>query len=188
MELRFFDKDAMESESDKVDGSVNFVKWNYLSPVKKANLHALQGVHHLRLEDVDVKDSKSMKSVPSDAKTIGEVMIRGNTVMNGYFKDVKATKSSYKGGWFRSGDLLVRHQGGCIEVKDRSIDTTISGLESITAVVGKLDDHWGETSCAFVKLKNGCNANTDEIIKYCRDRLPQYIAPRTIIFVVSTVR
>ncbi|XP_049361738.1 butanoate--CoA ligase AAE1-like [Solanum verrucosum] len=174
-------------------------EWNYLSPVEQANLHARQGVHHLGLEDVDVKDSESMKNVPSDAKTIGEVMIRGNTVMNGYFKDMKATENAFKGGWFRSGDLAVKHPDGYIEVKDRSIDIIISGGETISsievesvifshpsvfeaAVVGKPDDHWGETPCAFVKLKNGCNASADEIIKYCRDRLPQYMAPRTVIF------
>ncbi|KAG5592414.1 hypothetical protein H5410_042928 [Solanum commersonii] len=174
-------------------------EWNSLSPDEQANIQARQGVNHLGLEDVDVKDSESMKSVPSDAKTMGEVMIRGNTVMNGYLKDRKATEDAFRGGWFRSGDLAVKHPDGYIELKDRSKDIIISGGENIStievesvifshpsvleaAVVGRPDDHWGETPCAFVKLKNGCNASADEIIKHCRDRLPHYMAPRTVIF------
>ncbi|CAN4128029.1 unnamed protein product [Withania somnifera] len=174
-------------------------EWNSLSPDEQAKIQARQGVNHLGLEDVDVKDPETMKSVPSDAKTMGEVMIRGNTVMNGYLKDVKATEDAFKGGWFRSGDLAVKHPDGYIELKDRSKDIIISGGENIStievesvifshpavleaAVVGRPDDHWGETPCAFVKLKDGCNASANEIIKYCRDRLPHYMAPRTVIF------
>ncbi|MCD9638668.1 putative acyl-activating enzyme 1, peroxisomal [Datura stramonium] len=174
-------------------------EWNSLSPDEQAKIQARQGVNHLGLEEVDVKDSESMKSVPPDAKTMGEVMIRGNTVMNGYLKDVKATEDAFKGGWFRSGDLAVKHPDGYIELKDRSKDIIISGGENIStievesvifshpsvleaAVVGRPDDHWGETPCAFVKLKDGSNASANEIIKHCRDRLPHYMAPRTVIF------
>lgn len=156
-------------------------------------------MNHLGMEEVDVKDPESMKSVPSDAKTMGEVMIRGNTVMNGYLKDVKATEDAFRGGWFRSGDLAVKHPDGYIELKGRSKDTIISGGENIStievesvifshpdvleaAVVGRPDDHWGETPCAFVKLKDGCNASANEIIKHCRDRLPHYMAPKAVIF------
>lgn len=119
--------------------------------------------------------------------------------MNGYFKDSKATVDAFKGGWFRSGDVGVRHPDGYIELKDRSKDIIISGGENISsievesviyshpavleaAVVGRPDDYWGETPCAFVKLKDDCNANADEIIKYCRDHLPHYMAPRTVVF------
>ncbi|PHT58655.1 Acetate/butyrate--CoA ligase AAE7, peroxisomal [Capsicum baccatum] len=174
-------------------------EWNSLSPNEQAKIQARQGVSHLVLEEVDVKDSESMKSVPPDAKTMGEVMIRGNTVMNGYLKDVKATEDAFKGGWFRSGDLAVKHPDGYIELKDRLKDIIISGGENIStievesvifshpavldaAVVGRPDDHWGETPCAFVKLKDGCNARADEIIKHCRDRLPRYMTPKTVIF------
>ncbi|KAM3267155.1 butanoate-CoA ligase AAE1 isoform X1 [Capsicum chacoense] len=174
-------------------------EWNSLSPDEQAKIHARQGVNHMGLEEVDVKDPESMKGVPSDAKTMGEVMIRGNTVMNGYLKDLKATEDAFKGGWFRSGDLAVKHPDGYIELKDRSKDIIISGGENIStievesvifshpavleaAVVGKPDNHWGETPCAFVKLKDGCNASADEIIKHCRDRLPHYMAPKTVIF------
>ncbi|CAN4128026.1 unnamed protein product [Withania somnifera] len=174
-------------------------EWNTLSPNEQAKIQARQGVNHLVLEEVDVKDSESMKSVPRDAKTVGEVMIRGNTVMNGYLKDVKATEDAFKGGWFRTGDLAVKHPDGYIELKDRLKDIIISGGENIStievesvifshpavleaAVVGRPDDHWGETPCAFVKLKDGCNASSNEIIKHCRDCLPHYMTPRTVIF------
>ncbi|XP_059633368.1 butanoate--CoA ligase AAE1 [Cornus florida] len=174
-------------------------EWNTLPPQTQAKIKSRQGLHHLGMEDVDIKDPVTMKSVPPDAKTMGEVMFRGNTVMNGYLKNDKATQDAFKGGWFRSGDLGVRHPDGYIELKDRSKDLIISGGENIStievesvlfthpvvldaAIVGRPDDHWGETPCAFVKLKDGCNASADEIIKYCRDRLPHYMAPRTVVF------
>ncbi|KAL6317210.1 hypothetical protein AAG906_029962 [Vitis piasezkii] len=121
-------------------------EWDLLPPDKQAKINARQGLHHLGMEEVDIKDPVTMKSVPPDAKTIGEVMFRGNTVMNGYLKDIKATEESFKGGWFRS------------------LMTT------------------GETPCAFVKLKEGCNANANEIIKFCRNKLPHYMAPKTVVF------
>ncbi|KDO85083.1 hypothetical protein CISIN_1g046870mg [Citrus sinensis] len=173
--------------------------WNSLPREEQAKIKARQGVPHLGLDEIDIKDPVTMKSVPSDAKTIGEVMFRGNTVMNGYLKNLKATQDAFDGGWFRSGDLGVRHPDGYIELKDRSKDIIISGGENIStievesvlfshpsvleaAVVGRPDDHWGETPCAFVKLKDGCVANGEEIINYCRDRLPHYMAPRTVVF------
>ncbi|BAU00677.1 hypothetical protein LR48_Vigan442s011000 [Vigna angularis] len=174
-------------------------EWNNLSRVAQAKLKARQGVAHVGLEDLDIKDPETMKSVPADAKTIGEVMFRGNTIMNGYLKDLEATEEAFKGGWFRSGDLGVKHPDGYIELKDRSKDIIISGGENIStielegvifshpavleaAVVGRPDDHWGETPCAFVKLKEGCTATEEEIIQFCRNLLPHYMAPRTVVF------
>ncbi|XP_027075637.1 probable acyl-activating enzyme 1, peroxisomal [Coffea eugenioides] len=174
-------------------------EWNSLPPDAQAKIKARQGLHHLGMEELDIKDPETMQSVPPDTKTRGEVMFRGNTVMNGYFKDSKATADAFKGGWFRSGDVGVKHPDGYIELKDRSKDIIISGGENISsievesviyshpavleaAVVGRPDDYWGETPCAFVKLKDDCNANADEIIKYCRDHLPHYMAPRTVVF------
>ncbi|CDP22264.1 unnamed protein product, partial [Coffea canephora] len=122
------------------------------------------------MEELDIKDPETMQSVPPDTKTRGEVMFRGNTVMNGYFKDSKATADAFKGGWFRSGDVGV----------ESVIYSHPAVLEA--AVVGRPDDYWGETPCAFVKLKDGCNASADEIIKYCRDHLSHYMAPRTVVF------
>lgn len=174
-------------------------EWNSLPRDAQAKIKARQGLHHLGMEEVDIKDPETMQSVPPDTKTRGEVMFRGNTVMNGYLKDSKATTDAFKGGWFRSGDVGVKHPDGYIELKDRSKDIIISGGENISsievesviyshpavleaAVVGRPDDYWGETPCAFVKLKDGCDASAEEIIKYCRDHLPHYMAPRTVVF------
>lgn len=174
-------------------------EWDALPANTRAKIKARQGLHHLALEEVDIKDPVTMESIPPDVKTMGEVMIRGNTVMNGYFKDLKATQKAFKGGWFRTGDLGIKHPDGYIELKDRSKDIIISGGENIStievesvlfshpsvleaAVVGRPDDHWGETPCAFVTLKNGHSVSPQEIIKFCRDRLPHYMAPRTVVF------
>ncbi|KAF9608619.1 hypothetical protein IFM89_010104 [Coptis chinensis] len=161
-------------------------EWDSLPPTEKARIKSRQGVYHLGLDEMDIKDPVTMKSVPSDVNTIGEVMFRGNTVMKGYLKNIKATEEAFKGRWFRSGDLGVKHPDGYIELKDRSKDIIISGGENIileVAVVGRPDDHWGETPCAFVKLKEECNnANAEDIIKFCRDHLPHYMSPRTVIF------
>ncbi|CAL9112721.1 unnamed protein product [Musa textilis] len=174
-------------------------EWNSLPAEERARLKSRQGLQHLGLDEVDVKDPVTMKSVPADAKTIGEVMFRGNTIMCGYYKDMSATKEAMAGGWFRSGDLGVRHADGYIQLKDRSKDIIISGGENIStievesvlfshpavleaAVVGRPDEHWGETPCAFVKLKEGSSANAEDIIKFCRARLPHYMAPRTVVF------
>ncbi|EOY15240.1 hypothetical protein QUC31_000454 [Theobroma cacao] len=174
-------------------------EWNSLPRDVQAKMKARQGLNHLGMEEVDVKDPVTMKSVPHDAKSVGEVVFRGNTIMNGYLKNVKATEEAFHGGWFRSGDLGVRHPDGYIELKDRSKDIIISGGENISsievestlfshpavleaAVVARPDDYWGETPCAFVKLKDGCNASAAEIINYCRSHLPHYMAPRTVIF------
>ncbi|KAI3969754.1 hypothetical protein MKW92_004958 [Papaver armeniacum] len=173
-------------------------EWDSLPPDERAKKKSRQGVQHIGVE-VDIKNPVTLKSVPDDGKTMGEVMFRGNTVMNGYFKDLKATGEALSGGWFRSGDLAVKHSDGFIEVKDRSKDIVISGGENIStievesvlfshpsifeaAVVGRPDNHWGETPCAFVKLKDGCSANAEEIIQFCKDRLPHYMAPKTIVF------
>lgn len=174
-------------------------EWSSLSQEEQAKKKSRQGVQHLGLEGLDIKDPVTMKSVPADAKTMGEVMFRGNTVMNGYLKDLKATQESFKGGWFRTGDLGVKHSDGYIELKDRSKDIIISGGENISsielegviyshpavveaAVVGRPDDYWGETPCAFVKLKEGHNATEEEIIQFCQKRLPRFMAPKTVVF------
>nr|QII68911.1 benzoate:CoA ligase [Hypericum calycinum] len=174
-------------------------EWDSLPPAERSKMKARQGMLHLGLEDVDVKDPITMESVPADGKTIGEIMFRGNTVMSGYLKDLKATEEAFRGGWFRSGDLAVKHHNGYLEVKDRSKDIIISGGENISsvevetvlyghpaileaAVVARPDDHWGQTPCAFVKLKEGCNASSADIISFCRDHLPHYMAPRSVVF------
>ncbi|KAF3440389.1 hypothetical protein FNV43_RR18673 [Rhamnella rubrinervis] len=149
-------------------------EWDSLPPDERSKIKARQGVQHLGLEE-------------------------GNTVMSGYLRDIKTTEEAFKGGWFRSGDLAVKHHDNYIEVKDRLKDIIISGGENIStvevetvlfshpavleaAVVGRPDEHWGQTPCAFVKLKEGFDVNDHEIIQFCREHLPHYMAPKTVIF------
>lgn len=174
-------------------------EWDSLPPDTKSKLKARQGVQHICLQDLDVKDPVTMESVAADGKTMGEVMFRGNTVMSGYLKDVKATEEAFRGGWFRSGDLAVKHPDNYIEIKDRLKDIIISGGENIStvevetvlyshpavleaAVVGRPDDHWGQTPCAFLKLKEGSSVDAQDIIQFCRDHLPHFMAPKTVVF------
>uniref|UniRef100_A0A803L633 Uncharacterized protein n=1 Tax=Chenopodium quinoa TaxID=63459 RepID=A0A803L633_CHEQI len=151
-------------------------EWDSLDPIEKSRIKARQGVQHLGLEDVDVRDPITMESVPADGKTMGEIMLKGNTVMSGYLRDLKATKEALKGGWFHSGDVAVKHCDNYIEIKDRLKDIVIS------AVVARPDNHWGETPCAFVKLKDGYKINEGEIVEFCRNNLPRFMAPKTVIF------
>ncbi|OIT06511.1 putative acyl-activating enzyme 2 [Nicotiana attenuata] len=147
-------------------------EWDSLPPDERFTLKARQEVQHLCLEEVDVRDSATMEKVPADGVTMGEVMFRGNTVMSGYLKDVKATEEAFRGGWFHTGDLAVKHPDGYIDVKDRLKDIIISGGENIStveveralyrhpavfeaAVVARPDNHWGQTPYAFVKLEGG---------------------------------
>ncbi|XP_062209780.1 butanoate--CoA ligase AAE1-like isoform X1 [Phragmites australis] len=174
-------------------------EWDALPAEERAQLKARQGFHHIAMQDVDVKNPDTMKSVPYDGQMVGEVMFRGNTVMSGYYKDINATKESMAGGWLHTGDLAVRHPDGYIQLKDRGKDIIISGGENISsievesvifshpavleaAVVARPDDYWGETPCAFVKLKDSASATEAQIISFCRERLPHYMAPKTVVF------
>ncbi|XP_037437076.1 probable acyl-activating enzyme 1, peroxisomal [Triticum dicoccoides] len=174
-------------------------EWDALPAEERARLKARQGFQHVAMEEVDVKDPTTLESVPRDGEAVGEVMFRGNTVMSGYYKDITATKESMAGGWLHTGDLAVRHRDGYIQLKDRAKDIIISGGENISsievesvifshpavleaAVVARPDDHWGETPCAFVKLKDGTIATEAEIIGFCRERLPHFMAPKTVVF------
>lgn len=174
-------------------------EWDLLSLEAQAILKARHGLNHVGLEEVDVKDPVMMKSVPSDAKTVGEIMLRGNTIMSGYFKNTKASENTFKGGWYKSGDFGIKHPDGYIEVKDRSSDIVMSSGEYLSsieveavlfshrkvleaAVVGVPNDHLGQVLCAFVKLKNGYSADANEMIEYCRGRLSENMIPQIIEF------
>ncbi|XP_004243627.3 butanoate--CoA ligase AAE1 [Solanum lycopersicum] len=175
-------------------------EWDSLPLEERAALKSRQGVQVLCVEKVEVRDPETMEKVPADGKSIGEIVCRGNTVMSGYLKDAKATEEAFKGGWFHSGDLAVKHPDGYIEIKDRLKDIIISGGENIStlevervlyshpavveaAVVARPDDRWGQTPCAFITLKEGFDEITEEqIINFCRDHLPRYMAPRTVLF------
>ena len=145
-------------------------------------------------------DPDTYKHVPLDGKTIGEIMIRGNIVMKGYYKNKEATDNAMKNGWFHSGDLAVMHPNGYIQIKDRSKDIIISGGEnissieientlakhpsvSIVAVVAKPDEKWGETPCAFIELiDNNKTVTEEEIIDYCKENMAGFKRPKHVIF------
>ncbi len=176
------------------------VAWDALDTEGQSGMMARQGVVYPTLQDMMVADSETMKEVPPDGETIGEIMLRGNTVMKGYLKNRTATEQAFAGGWFHSGDLGVRHPDGYVEVKDRSKDIIISGGENISsleveealykhpdvmeaAVVAKPDKKWGETPCAFVTLKPTANdVDARDIIAWCRDMIAHYKAPKTVVF------
>ena len=174
-------------------------EWDKLDKPQQAAKKARQGVRYLPLEALDVMDPDSMQPVPRDGESMGEVMFRGNVVMKGYLKNKAATDKAFAGGWFHSGDLGVMHPDGYIQLKDRSKDIIISGGENISsievedalykhpavqaaAVVAKPDDKWGETPCAFVELKPGQNATTDELVQWCKKNLAGYKVPRHVVF------
>ena len=176
-------------------------EWNQLLPGPKSEKKSRQGVQYPSLEGLSIRDPETMKAVPKDGKTLGEVMMKGNMVMKGYHKNKKASKESFSGGWFHTGDLGVMHKDGYIELKDRSKDIIISGGENISsieieealyknqkiltaAVVAKPNDKWGETPCAFVELKDGKQATEKEIIEFCKLHLASFKCPKNIIFKV----
>ena len=174
-------------------------EWDSLSPDEQAKTKVRQGVPYHALEDLQILDPESMQPVAADATEMGEAMFRGNIVMKGYLKNPKATAEAFAGGWFHSGDLGVMHPDQYIQLKDRSKDIIISGGENISsieiedvlychpgvleaAVVAKADDHWGETPCAFVHLKEGTQITEEDIIDHCRANMAHFKIPKTVIF------
>jgi fatty-acyl-CoA synthase len=175
-------------------------EWSALDLSGRAAKMARQGVAMPTQEEVDVLDMDSGEPVPADGKTLGEIALRGNTVMKGYFRNPKATQEVFRDGWFRSGDLAVMHADGYIEIKDRAKDIIISGGENIStleveevlyrhpqvmeaAVVAKPDEKWGETPCAFVTLKPGAgDVAAADIVSWCREHLAGFKVPRYVVF------
>jgi fatty-acyl-CoA synthase len=174
-------------------------EWDALPAAGQAALKARQGVADPVLEYLDVLDPETMRPVPRDGETMGEVMFRGNVVMRGYLKNRASTDKAFERGWFHSGDLGVIHPDGYIQLKDRSKDIIISGGENISsievedalyrhpavqaaAVVAKPDERWGETPCAFVELKPGTEATAEELIAWCKTHLAGYKCPRYVMF------
>lgn len=174
-------------------------QWDGLPLAERCNLKARQGVQCELSEDMMVADADSLRPVPWDGKTLGEIFLRGNVIMKGYLKNPAATEEAFKGGWFHSGDIAVRHPDGYVQIKDRSKDIIISGGENISsievedvlyrhpaileaAVVAKSDQKWGEHPCAFVTVKEGRDLSVDEVIQFCRDNLARFKVPKTVIF------
>ena len=173
--------------------------WYQRSIEDQAELKARQGVRFAMTEEVDVIDPETGASVPWDAQSMGEIVIRGNTVMKGYLKDTLATADCFKNGWFMSGDIAVIFPDGYIQVKDRAKDVIISGGENISsvevegvlyrhaavaeaAVVALDDEKWGEVPCAFVELKAGAAAEEQELIDFCADNMARFKRPKKVVF------
>lgn len=175
-------------------------EWDDLPDAERAQVKARQGVNYPVLEELSVLDPETMKPVPQDGETIGEIMFRGNVVMKGYLKNPTATAEAFEGDWFHSGDLGVWHPDNYVQVKDRSKDIIISGGENISsievedtlykhesileaAVVAMSHERWGETPCAFVTLKQGVAPLSEtDLISYCRDNLAHFKCPTKIVF------
>jgi fatty-acyl-CoA synthase len=174
--------------------------WEGLGLEERARVMARQGVAYPTLGGLVVANADTLEPVPRDGVTLGEVMVRGNTVMKGYLLNPAATDEAFRGGWFHTGDLAVWHPDGYIEIKDRAKDVIISGGENISsleveealyrhpavmeaAVVARPDAKWGETPCAFVALKPGADpVRGEDIIAWCRGQLARYKVPRHVIF------
>jgi acyl-CoA synthetase (AMP-forming)/AMP-acid ligase II len=173
-------------------------EWPELPVEQQAKLLARQGQAYPSADLIRVVDA-DMHDVPRDADTMGEVVMRGNNVMSGYFADEGATEKAFRGGWFHSGDLAVWHPDGNIELRDRSKDIIISGGENISsieveqaicahsavlecAVIGIPHERWGERPKAFVTLNSEGSATAEEIIEFCRQRLAHYKCPDAIEF------
>ena len=172
--------------------------WAELPDDERARLLGRQGVHNIVSDPVRVTDA-DLQDVPRDGQTMGEVVMRGNNVMKGYFNAPEATAQAFAGGWFRSGDVAVMHPDGYIELRDRKKDIIISGGENIStieienticrhpavhecAVIAIPDDKWGERPKAFVTLAPGEHATEAEIIGFCRDHLAHFKAPAGVEF------
>jgi fatty-acyl-CoA synthase len=172
-----------------------------LSPADRATVKARQGVELITSGELRVIDENGLE-VPSDGVTIGEIVVRGNVVMAGYFNDPDATERAMGDGWFRTGDAAVVHPDGYAEIRDRLKDVIISGGENISsievegvllrhpavqeaAVVGLPDDRWGEAPHAFVVLRPGASAAEEEIRLFARDRLAHFKTPKSVTFVAE---
>ncbi len=175
-------------------------EWDEKPLPERARLMARQGVNMFMVHDYMIADARTMAPAPKDGRTIGEIMLRGNTMMKGYLKNPSATAEAFAGGWFHTGDLAVWHEDGYMQVKDRAKDIIISGGENIStvevedvlykhpavleaAVVARPDERWGESPCAFVTLHSGAeDTEVKDIVEHCRANMAHYKVPRTVVF------
>ncbi|MCG2592646.1 acyl-CoA synthetase [Ramlibacter sp. XY19] len=173
--------------------------WERVDIGERARLNARQGVRYHLQRSAQVIDPETMKPVPWDGETMGEIMFRGNITMKGYLKNAKATAEAFAGGWYHTGDLAVQYPDGYIKIKDRSKDIIISGGENISsievedvlyrhpevlaaAVVAKPDPKWGETPCAFIELKPGASVTAADIVAHCKKHLAGFKVPKAVVF------
>jgi fatty-acyl-CoA synthase len=173
-------------------------EWDALQVEERARKKARQGVPYIIAEEMRVVDEQ-MQDVSADAATMGEVIMRGNNVMKGYYEQPDASAEAFRGGWFHSGDLAVMHPDGYIELRDRKKDIIISGGENIStieventiyqhpdvqevAIIAIPDEKWGEVPKAFVAPKPGTHPTAEDIIQFCRDRLAHFKCPKAVEF------
>jgi fatty-acyl-CoA synthase len=174
--------------------------WGDLDFSTQASMKARQGVCFPTTEDMRVATVGTTNPVSPNGEELGEILLRGSTVMKGYFRDRQATQEAFKDGWFHTGDLAVQYPDGYIEIKDRLKDIIISGGENISsveletvlyrhpsvalaAVVARPDEKWGETPCAFIELKPDARATEADIIAFCRKYLAGFKVPKRVVFV-----
>ena len=174
-------------------------EWDDLPVDERARLKSRQGVSFVVSEPGLRVVNPDMEDVPQDGETMGEVVMRGNIVMSGYFNDPEATATAFEGGWFHSGDLAVWHPDGYIELQDRAKDIIISGGENISSqevekvimehpgvlevcVVGVPDDRWGEVPKAFVVPRQGADVGAEDVIEFTRERIARFKAPKYVEF------
>ncbi|TAL90639.1 MAG: acyl-CoA synthetase [Candidimonas sp.] len=175
-------------------------EWEGLAPEELAMKMARQGVANFAIDELQVLSLERDALVPADGQTLGEIVLKGNTLMKGYLQNEKGTREAFKGGWFHTGDLAVMHPDGYVEIKDRAKDIIISGGENISsqeieeilyrhpmvyeaAVVAQADSYWGEVPCAFVCLKEGASAVSEQdIIKFCRAGMASFKVPKRVVF------
>jgi fatty-acyl-CoA synthase len=174
--------------------------WDALTDGEQRALRVRQGARAATFEGLMVADPDTLVPVPHDGVTTGELLLRGNTVMMGYLKNASATAKAFERGWFHTGDVAVVHEGGYVQITDRSKDVIISGGENISsieiedvihchpsvlhaAVVAQPDDKWGEVPCAFIELKAGAVVpSSADLIAFCQTRLAKFKCPRYVIF------
>ena len=174
-------------------------EWDELPADERAEIKGRQGPRMAMMEGATALDLDSGAEVVHDGEKSGEIMLRGNTVMKGYFKNLEATEEAFKGGWFHSGDAAAIYPGGYLKIRDRLKDVIISGGENVSsvevegilykhpavlaaAVVAKPDEKWGETPCAFIEVKEGESPSEDDIKSFCRERLAGFKTPKTVVF------
>ncbi|NMI00382.1 acyl--CoA ligase family protein [Pseudonocardia acidicola] len=175
--------------------------WDSLEPEERAGMQARQGVGMVCADWLRVVD-QDMNDVPADGTTMGEIVMRGNNVMAGYYKDPEGTAKAFSGGWFHSGDLGVMHPDGYVELRDRAKDVVVSGGENIStveveqaivshpavlevAVIGVPDERWGERPKAFVVLADGESATEEELIEHVKSKIARYKAPKAVEIVTE---
>lgn len=174
-------------------------EWDDLSAGEKAEMQAMQGIAFPNMEEIRVVDRETGADVPTDGQTQGEIAIRGNPVMKGYYKDEAANAEAFKDGWFWSGDAAVMHPNSYIQIRDRLKDVIISGGENISsveveavlyahpsvqaaAIVAQPHEKWGEVPCAFVELREGSDVSDSDIMSFCKERLAGFKTPKTVVF------